>query len=362
MKIIYGAVVKNPRRKTAPWYGRIRQDKRERYIPLHTQDKAEAMKWVARQENILFQVNEYLDAGKPVPEDLRAKLLTVDSTPTSVDDSKKPFTAPGATLDHWEVAMRAQGMRSSTIATYQRAFILLLHGRTPEDLTAEDVKEIILSRAHLKNATRRHYCNCLGSLFRWMDRPDLLKALPKVKVEGSNPVYWTEEDMFNIIAELRSDTAERTEQYRQYYDMQRLIGSRQGETFLLEWRDLDPDTESVLFRAEITKSRKARRVPLPFRLFAELEDRRGAPNERIFNKVSTSQSRRYTVLQKALKRLGLTGSAHSFRRSRAMILYKAKNADIKAIAELLGHSPAVSLEFYQQSRSLEDLRDLVEEP
>ena len=45
-----------------------------------------------------------------------------------------------------------------------------------------------------------------------------------------------------------------------------------------------------------------------------------------------------------------------------MILYRQKGADIKAIAELLGHSPAVSLQFYQQSRSLEDLRELVREP
>ena len=45
-----------------------------------------------------------------------------------------------------------------------------------------------------------------------------------------------------------------------------------------------------------------------------------------------------------------------------MILYREKGADIKAIAQLLGHSPAVSLQFYQQSRGLEDLRELVEEP
>ena len=362
MKIIYGAVVKNPRRKTAPYYGRVRQDGRERYVPLNTQDRAEAMKWVARQENILFQVNEYLDAGKPVPDDLMAKLLTVDSTPVSVKDSGREFTAPGGTLDKWEVAMRASGMRETTIGNYQRAFIVLLHGKTPESLTAEDVKEMILSRAKLKNATRRFYCNALGSLFRWMDRQDLVKALPKVKVEGSNPVYWTEEQMNSIICELRSDTLERTLQYREYYDLQRLTGCRCGEAYLLEWRDLDYESQSILFRSDITKSRKSRRVPLPFRLFAELEDRRGAPDERIFNLVSPSQSRRYTVLQKALKRLGLTGSAHSFRRSRAMILYRQKGADIKAIAELLGHSPAVSLQFYQQSRSLEDLRELVREP
>lgn len=362
MELKYSAVLKNRHRASAKYWGRIRDGKRERWVNLKTQDRAEAMKWVARQKGVLALVNDYEEAGKPVPDDLMARLLTVDCTPVSEDSREKPFTAPGATLDKWESAQRAAGMRPTTIGNYQRAFAVLLHGHTPESLTPELMKDIILSRASLKNSTRRFYCNALGSLFRFMDRQDLVKALPKVKVEGSNPVYWSEQDMEEIIMEVRSDSAERTMQYRQYFNMMRLIGSRQGETYLLEWRDIDRQTESVTFRSEITKSRKARRVPLPFSLFAELEDRRGNPTERVFNLVSTSQSRRYTVLKKALDRLGLEGSAHSFRRSRAMILYRQQNADIKAIAELLGHSPAVSLEFYQQSRTLDELRELVEEP
>lgn len=361
MELTYSAVLKNRHRASAKYWGRVRHGTRERWVNLNTQDKAVADKWVARQRNLLFQVNEYEEQGQPVPADLMSKLVTIDATPVAVKDREKPFAAPGATLDKWECAQRAAGMRSTTIANYQRAFAVLLKGKSPETLTAESVTDMILSRAELKNATRRFYCNALSSLFRWMERPDLVKALPKVKVEGSNPVYWSEQDMEEIIMELRSDTAARTLQYREYYDMQRLIGSRCGETYLLEWRDIDRESESVTFRSETTKSRKSRRVPLPFRLLAELEDRRGQPNERVFNLVSTSQSRRYTVLKKALNRLGLEGSAHSFRRSRAMILYRQKGADIKAIAELLGHSPAVSLQFYQQSRSLEDLRELVEE-
>lgn len=362
MELKYSAVLKNRHRASAKYWGRVRQGTRERWVNLNTQDRAVADKWVARQKNILFQVNEYEEQGQPVPDDLMAKLITVDSTPVAVKDMERPFTAPGATLDKWEVAQRAAGMRPSTIANYQRAFVVLLHGLSPENLTPDSVKDMILSRVKLKNATRRFYCNALSSLFRWMERPDLVKALPKVKVEGSNPVYWTELQMFDIIAELRSDTPARTLQYREYYDLQRLTGCRQGEAYLLEWRDVDFENQSVTFRSEVTKSRSSRQVPVPFRLIAELEGRRGEPNERVFNLVSTSQSRRYTVLQKALKRLGLTGSAHSFRRSRAMILYREKGADIKAIAQLLGHSPAVSLQFYQQSRGLEDLRELVEEP
>ena len=361
MDIKYSAVLKNRHRPSAKWWGRIRQAGRERWVNLDTQDRAEAMKWVARQKNVLFQIQEYTDEGKPVPADLEARLLTVDSTPVAEKDSGKKFTEPGAILDKWEVAMRAAGMRDTTIGNYQRAFVVLLHGLAPDNLDVGTVRQIIESRGELKNSTKRFYCNALISLFKWMGRRDLVDALPKVKAEGSNPVYWSEQDMEEIILEIRSDTAERTFQYQQYYNMMRLIGSRQNETYLLEWRDIDRQTESVTFRSEITKSRKARRVPLPFSLLAELEDRRGNPDERVFNLVSTSQSRRYTVLKKALNRLGLQGSAHSFRRSRALILYRQKGADIKAIAELLGHSPEVSLQFYQQSRSLDDLRKLVDD-
>lgn len=42
-----------------------------------------------------------------------------------------------------------------------------------------------------------------------------------------------------------------------------------------------------------------------------------------------------------------------------MILYR-KGGNIKDVAELLGHSPQVALKFYQQAKSPEDLRELVE--
>lgn len=74
-KISYSAVLKNKHRPSAKWWGRIRQDGRERWTPLYTQDKAEADKWVARMKNILFQVNEYEERNEPVPEDLRSAVL-----------------------------------------------------------------------------------------------------------------------------------------------------------------------------------------------------------------------------------------------------------------------------------------------
>ena len=99
MKIAYSALIKNPKRKTAPYYGRIRQDGRERFIPLNTESKSEAMKWVERQKNILFQVNEFIEAGLPVPDNLMAKLLTVDTPAFAQKVASEPVSVPGGVME-----------------------------------------------------------------------------------------------------------------------------------------------------------------------------------------------------------------------------------------------------------------------
>lgn len=355
MKIAYSALIKNPKRKKAPYYGRIRQDGREKFIPLNTENKTEAMKWVKRQQNVLFQVNEYLEAGQQVPDALMAKLLTVDTPAFAQKGSSKPVSAPGGILDAWEADARSRGFREATMATYQRAFRLLLADEAPESLTVEKVRSMITSRASLSNNTRRHYCNALRSLFTFMRRDDLARALPRIKPEESSHVYWSELDMAEIIAEVSSDTAERTLQYKDYFGVLAAIGSRNTETYLLKWENLNED-QSITFPAHITKAGKTRTVPIPYSLWAQLEVRRGRPEERIFSLVSPSQSRRYRVLQRAVDRLGLPGSGmHMFRRSRSVLLYR-KVKDIKICAALLGDSEAVALKHYQDAVTMEEVR------
>ena len=355
MKIIYGALIKNPKRKTAPFYGRVRQDGKERYIPLHTQDKAEAMKWVEKQNHVLFEVNEYLDAGQEPPPELLAKLVTLDSVVIPRKVKESTVGAPGSLLEKWETDLRVNGLRPMTVTNYTKAIRFLLGNEKVSGLSSDTVKRIVASTVNMSPNTRRFYFNAMKSLFRFMGRMDLIKALPTIRPVESSHVYWSELDMADIIAEVSSDTAERTLQYQDYFGVLAAIGSRNTETFLLKWENLNDD-QSITFPAAITKANKTRTVPIPYNLWAQLEVRRGKPEERIFNLVSPSQSRRYRVLQRAIDKLGLPGSGlHMFRRSRSVLLYK-KVKNIKVCAALLGDSEEVALKHYQDAVTIEEVR------
>lgn len=346
----------NPKRKTAPYYGRIRQEGRTTVVPLYTEDKSVATHWLEIQRNVLFQVNQYIEAGEPVPEDLRMKLVTARTPVFAQERPSEPVSVPGGLLERWEVDMRVRGMRSTTVNNYMRSARYLLGNLSPETLRADTVKSIITSKVKLSNNTRRFYCNVLRSLFNFMDRHDLVKVLPHVRTEESDHVFWTEEQMFDIVTEVSSDTPARTEQYRLYYSVLAQTGCRNTEARLLKWKHIS--NGCIRFPAEATKGRKARTVPIPFSLEAELDVIRRDPEDEVFNLVSPNQSRRYKVLKRALVKLGLEGGMHCFRRSRAAILYR-KTRDIKICAQLLGHDPSIALKVYQDEVGVEELRRAV---
>lgn len=353
MKISYSAVIKNPRRKTAPYYGRVRQDGRERLVPLHTQDPAVARKWVERQQNVLFQVNEYLDAGQPVPDGLMAKLITVDTAQFSQEVVQEPPSSPGGILERWEVDMRVHGFSDTTITNYLKSFRVVIGDVPIASLTVDKVRDLISAKVKLSNNTRRFYCNALRHLFRFIGREDLAKALPNIKPVEGDHVYWSYEDMYDICCTVQSDTPERTEQYRLYFLTLLESGARNSELREIRWKDLD--NAMIRFSAGSTKMRRARTVPISWRLYGELDVIRKDPEEYVFNLVSKNPTRRYKILQKACKRLGLPQSGlHCFRRSRATEIYR--RCGIKVAAQLLGDSETVALKHYIEEVGVEQIR------
>lgn len=353
MKIIYGAVVKNPRRKTAPWYGRVRQDGREKYIPLNTQDKAEAMKWVERQRIVLFQVNEYLEAGLPVPDDLMAKLLTVDTPAFAQKVASEPVSVPGGIMERWEVDMRVQGMSEVTIRNYLKAARIVLGDATVASLTTEKVRDLISAKVKLSNNTRRFYCNALRHLFRFIGREDLAKALPNIKPVEGDHVYWTAEQMYDICCAVQSDTPARTEQYYFYFRVLMETGCRNSELMDVKWKDVYDAT--IRFNAISTKTKKTRTVPISWQLFAELDVLRKQPEEYVFDLVSRNPTRRYKILQRACKKLGITPSGlHCMRRSRATEVYR--KCGIRIASQLIGDSEGIALKHYIQEAGIEEIR------
>lgn len=354
-KITYSIIEKNKKVVKIPkLYGRIRAGKRERLVPLG-RNMEEAQKWLKRARRAYEEACDLEAEGKDIPPELLARVLTVDSDIRVSSVSSQPAEKAGGTLELWEGDMRLRNIRETTIANYLRAVSPMLRGKDVATMNAQQVKEMVGQKKVAPN-TRRFICNALKSLFLFCKRQDLVEALPHIKYEQKDRSWWTEEQMDDIILHVRSDTAARTIEYKDYFRVMATIGSRQGETYLLRWKDLHDGC--LTFVAEHTKSRKERTVPIPFDLWSSLEVRRGNPEEKMFPLVSPSQSRRYRVLRRALDELGLDGGLHTFRHSVSMLLFK-KCGDIKSVCQVLGHSPQVGLEYYQNTRSVEEVREKV---
>lgn len=353
MKIAYSALVKNPRRKTAPYYGRIRQDGRERFIPLNTESKSEAMKWVERQKNILFQVNEYLEAGLAVPDDLMAKLVTVDAPAFAQKVVSEPVSVPGGIMERWEVDMRVQGMSEVTIRNYLKAARIVLGDATVESLDPEKVRSLVSTKARLSNNTRRHYCNALRNMFKFIKRNDLAEALPNIRPVEGDHVFWSYEDLYDICCTVTSDTPERTEQYQFYFKVLMETGCRNSELMDVKWKDIG--NAIIRFSAGNTKTKKERTVPISWELYAELDVIRKEPESYVFNLVSRNQTRRYKVLTRAVKKLGLPLSGlHCIRRSRAQEIYR--RCGLRIASQMIGDSEAVALKHYIKEAGVEEIR------
>ena len=360
MELKYVAVLKNRHRPSAKYWGRVRDgSNREKWINLKTQDKSVAMKWVARQRNLLFQVNEYEERGEEVPAELLAKLFTVD-TPVIVQKvASEPVSVPGGVLDRWEADMKLRGLRGTTVATYTRCAREFL-GDTPVDsLTADRVKVMFAGKSKLADASRRFISNSMRNLFGFLGRKDLFDAMPKVKINTEGDRTWfTPEQMQNIWMAATSDSPEATEQYRLYFKLLTETAARNTEARLLKWKDIHEDA-TVRFSAVHTKQRKSRTIPISWELYGELDMIRKEPEDDVFPLVSKYQTVRYRVFKRALKSLGIEkGTLHDLRRSRAMEIYR-KTGDVRIASRWLGDSEIIAMKHYLEDVSVDELRRAV---
>ena len=359
MKIVkYSITIRNKSRKSAKWYGRIRQDGHERFIPMNSRKDAE--RWLNEQN---YRYSEYL-AGELKDDEI----LSLDCTPVIARKrASEAVLTLRECLDRWEAKRRLEGKRETTIASYGRALHLMLDESKPvTEFDVPYIKSILEARAGLKAATRRFYSKALLSLVTFLEKEYGIKgledALPSIKIDEGTKTFWSPQDMEEIILEIDCRDPEQTLQYREFYTLMREVGSRQGESGLITWADVYSDGKGggvVRFRGETTKNHKERVVPISFELWANLEARRGKPNELVFNAISPCQATRYGVLKRALDRLHLPGNQHTFRHSVAMAMY-AKSKDIKGCAQLLGHGETTAMKYYLAARSLEELRELVD--
>lgn len=346
-KAHYTLIQKNKStRKDPPWYIRERKAGKVRDTMVgydRAKAELELMKVQVRARELLA---DGID-GDPL-----------DALTVKQEKASEPLGSIGGVLERWEAKRRLEGFREQSLKSYGRALRVLLGDIPVKSLDRNLVARIVDGTRNLKGSTRHHYVAAMKNLFRYMERPDLAESLPSIQPEESEHHWWTKNEMRSVISAVSCSDPVRELQFMEYLDILASVGSRQGETAALRWKDLDSDG-ILTFQGMITKSRKTRRVPLPLSVVAALEARRGEPDGLIFDRIPKDQAGRYAILAKALKKVGLKGCLHDFRRSVSMILYR-KGGNIKDVAELLGHSPQVALKFYQQAKSPEDLRGLVE--
>ena len=386
MKIAYNVYLKNKDRKSATWTARIRQDGRTKDINLRTQDRAVAERWLRGAKRALEEYNDAEAEGKTT-EELLGRVIRIDDVAVQRKAQGNPVSVREA-LEKYEVELRRRNYRESTIGGYMATLKRLYVQADPVD-TVADI-DGALRQFDGKSSGARHYYTAIVRGFvgfcakKYGVRPS--DDIPGVKVEAlKTQPHWTVWQMRKIIEHayvMRRGTRgvvdeEKTEWIRIYFWLLATSGLRQGEAHSIRWGDIDWANAQLNLRETETKARKARKAPIQSYVLELLAGkfRRGryASTDPVFaGKVSGLQVVRYEILRRAIARANRElpvhsqipmGSLHTFRHSVAMILYSPDEngvrPDLKAVANILGHSEHVALKYYQGTRPAEEQTDLL---
>ena len=361
LKIGYTLWQKNKSRGDTTYWCRVRERGRSPLdVNLHTKNKAQAEAFIMLRKHELELYNAQILAGEQADD---SKLLRRGTSPVAQKGPSKPVFTLRACLDSWESDLRRRAFSERTIRTYTKSVEYVLKDLTlpVSTITPETVRRQMTEHDRLKSSTRRSYFVSYKEFLRYCVRhygvlPEAVDEIPKIHQIQTDRPYWTMEEIRRIIDSVSCKSKLVEDCYRAYFWFMATSGARQGEAGDLEWTDIVDGT--VTFRASTTKGNKMRRVPLEWRILDMLSKlpRRG---KKVFYDIAPSQPGRFAVLASAVKRSGVRlGGLHTFRHSASMYLYAHTN-DIKATAELLGHSAAVALQYYQSSRTPDQLRDMV---
>lgn len=342
-------------------YCRVRQaGVRTMDVNLHTNDKAKAETYVKLRRAELEIYNSYILAGETVPADVEKKLLRRGNTPT---EQKGAVPVLRTCLDQFELELRRRGKRERTIETYLKSIRLTVPlDLTLADFTRNNVRDWLASHDNTKTSTRKSYSVATREFAKYLVSnydldPRILNDWPMTKVQQEERGYWTLTQMYHIIEAIKCVDKKCEDAMKAFCWVMATCGSRQGETGLLKWSDFHDG--ALTFRAETTKNNVTRRVPLDMRV-AEMLLRLPRTGNLIFHDIPDSQPGRYAIVAKAVRRVKAPhGGLHTFRHSASMIHY-SKCRDIKAVAQLLGHSEATALKFYQASRQADELKHIVD--
>lgn len=229
-------------------------------------------------------------------------------------------------------------------------------------------------RIGLEDSTIKTYGNKLNAFFVWLIQRNIIKENPLDNIKLRNPEYKDQralEDndtpkIYSAFALhsngnsllLRRDTAMVSLLY--------FLGLRLGEFISLRVTDVDMEKRLLTVRAETSKSKKSRYLPMHPTLVFHLQEyikernKRGYQTENLI--VSSSRDRGLTRdgvkhwVNKIKKHTGIKFHMHRLRHTFACNLSKS-NVDVVNIQKLMGHSDPRMTLLYLRSVKAEDLRD-----
>ena len=368
LKISYSCYVKNPSRPSAHYYGRVREAGKVVDIDLKTKVKAVAEAWVALRRSEVERYNQYVLVGEEPPKELEEKLVRTTRPAIAQKGVSEAVPIFPVCSDGWERELRRVGRREKTVAAYTRALrVIVPPGATTNEMTVDQQRRWLGKFDERKPATRRFYSVTLREFSKYCAKyhgtsRETVDDFVAVSVPHREKPHWTMAQMRNIIDNVHCKDRVKEQCYKAYFWVMATCGSRQSETYDLLWSDLDftdPVTATLTFRAETTKNNQTRVVPLDWRI-ARLLSRLPHEGARMFHCIPRSQAARYGVLQRAIRDSKMpAGNLHTFRHSVSCLMYKSTE-DIKATAQLLGHSPQVSMAYYVAARQADQLREVVD--
>ena len=287
----------------------------------------------------------------------------------------------------------ARGLRPQTITGYDAVFshfsammpeVIFVGSLTREAMIKfferiKDRKRMVgkdtIPTVGLKDSTIKTYGNKLNAFFVWLIQKDIMVKNPLDNIKLKFPQYndpraLKEEDVDKIISAVSSHS---TDPFMLKRDMMMLYvllfcGLRAGEFIALRMEDIDMNRKVLTVRAETSKSKRSRTMPIHPTLLIYLqeyiEERNKFDYKTEYLIVSSTQDKGLTChgLKHWVKRLielsGVRLHLHRFRHTYACNLHK-KVVPIVAIRDLMGHRSAKMTEVYLRSMQCEDFRKYV---
>lgn len=359
LKISLCVYKKNPNRPNSSYYARMRSDGRTVDIALHTKDRAIAESWVSLRRDEIRRYNNYVLVGERPPADLLQHL--------PLSQQKQPQKTRLTVLeccDSWERDLRRRGFSERTVVMYCKSVSYVVKDMCQPitSLTAETVRRQMTEHDQLRCSTRRSYFVAYREFLRYCVKHyglsmEAVEEVPKIRQVRSDRPYWTMQQAASIINHVSCNSKTVEDCYKAWFWFLLTTGARQGEAAAVEWSDIVDGV--VTFRASTTKGHKERRVPIEWRVL-DMINKLPHVSKLVFANLAPSQAGRFAVLSRAVRKAGVPwGGLHSFRHSASMYLY-AHTSDIKATADMLGHSATTAIQFYQASRQADELRHVID--